>query len=69
MKNKNFLNGGYVGLIMLLISVAFIAFLIIRTDLFTGQKDGKNMIEEGNDAIQSAKDLKSTLEHNSEPLP
>lgn len=66
MQNKRYLkNGGYVGLLMLLIGVAIIAFLIVRTDLFTGQKEGKNMIEQGQDNINKAKAAKDMIEQNS----
>ncbi len=69
MQNKRILkNGGYVGLLMLLIGVAIVAFLIVRTDLFTGQKgeqDGKNMIEQGQDDINKAKAVKDLVEQNS----
>jgi len=30
---------------MLLIGVVIIIFIVVRTDLFSGQKDKKNMIE------------------------
>jgi hypothetical protein len=75
MKNKN-LNGGFVGLLMLLIVVAGIIFFIVRTDLFTGGKldknateegtnlEGQNMLEQGQSAIQKAKDAKALLEQN-----
>jgi hypothetical protein len=69
MKNKRYLkNGGYVGLVMLLIGVAIITFLTVRTDLFTGQKGGqgrKNMIEQGQDDINKAKEMKDLVEKNS----
>lgn len=62
------LNGGFIGLLMLLLAVAGMIFFIVRTDLFTGKKgeDGKgqSMIEEGNDAIQRAEDVKALMEKN-----
>jgi len=64
MKNKKILNGGYVGLLMLLIGVAIITYLIVGTDLFTGQKEGKNMIEQGQDSINQAKAAKDMIERN-----
>ena len=67
MKNKKNLNSGYVGLLMLLIGVAVIALVVVRTDLFTGNKDGQNMIEQGQDAIDQANEIKDILERrNSE---
>ncbi len=65
MKNKRIFNGGFVGLLALLIVVAIIAFLIVRTDLFTGEKGGKNIIEQGTSAIDQAKDVKALIEDNS----
>jgi len=61
MQNK-ILNGGYMGLVALLVSVAIISLIVVRTDLFTGNKDGKNMIEQGNDAIDQANKIKDILE-------
>ena len=61
MSTKN-LHGGYIGLVALLISVVIIALIIVRTDLFTGDKDGKNMIEQGNDAINQTNKVKDMLE-------
>lgn len=62
-KNKN-LNGGYIGILVILITVTLIIFFIVRTDLFTGQKGGKNMIEQGTSAVDSAKAVKETIEFN-----
>lgn len=64
MRDKIILNRGFVGLLALLIGVAIIAFLIIRTDLFSGQKDGKNMIQKNQDYINKAKDVKNIIEQN-----
>lgn len=57
-------NGGYIGLLMLLIGVALIIFFIVRTDLFSGQKDGKNMIEQGTDAVEETNEVKHLIEKN-----
>ena len=66
---------GFIGLVMLLIGVAVIALIIVRTDLFKGktmnletgevENDGKNIIEEGFDALDSAKNAKNMIEENS----
>jgi hypothetical protein len=64
MKSRNF-NGGYAGLIMLFIGVALMIFFIVRTDLFTGKKGGKTMLEQNTEAVDSAKALKLKLEQNS----
>ncbi len=70
-------NRGFIGLLALLIAVAGIIFFIVRTDLFTGGKmggnstdqgiglEGNNMIEQGQSAINKAKDAKALLEENS----
>jgi|GEM_PF-5877482 len=64
--NKNKLNGGFIGILMLLIGVAIIIFFILRTDLFTGEKEDKNMIEQGSSYIDQAKEAKNMLEKNSQ---
>jgi len=66
---------GFIGLVMLLIGVAVIALIIVRTDLFKGktmnletgevENDSKNIIEEGFDALDSAKNAKNMIEENS----
>ncbi len=73
---KNF-NGGYIGLIMLLIGVSIIVFIIFKKDLFFGQtysvekengienNTGENMIDRGNDYIDQARQAKDLLEKNS----
>ncbi|HTE48376.1 MAG TPA: hypothetical protein VK675_00515 [Candidatus Paceibacterota bacterium] len=58
-------NRGFIGLLALLICVAIIAIIIIRSDLFSGQKDGKNTIEGGFDAIDAAKNAKNLIEQHS----
>jgi len=64
MKKGKDLEGGYIGILMLLIGVVIIIFLIVRTDLFTGQKGSKNMIEQGTDSIQKAKNVKNLVEQD-----
>ncbi|OGI76912.1 hypothetical protein A3B85_00005 [Candidatus Nomurabacteria bacterium RIFCSPHIGHO2_02_FULL_37_13] len=66
MQHKRIANGGYIGLLMLLISVVIIIFFIVRTDLFTGQKNSKNMLEQGNDAIKQAQEVKNLIEKNNQ---
>ncbi len=74
MKNTNRIlsgkyNGGFVGLLMLLICVSIIALIIVRTDLFkgfpTGQSGNQNTFEHGIDAINAAKNAKNLIEQNS----
>jgi len=65
MKRRKYLNGGYIGLLMLLLGVAIIVFFIIRTDLFTGKKDDKNMIEKNMEAIDKANAVKALVEQKS----
>lgn len=68
-------NRGFIGLIALLISVAIIALIVVRTDLFQGStsidEDGNevknpdtNMIEGGFNAIDKARDAKNLIEEN-----
>jgi hypothetical protein len=65
MKNKRNLNGGYIGLLLLLLGVAFIIFFFFRSDLFSGQKDGKTIIEQDLNALNQAKDAKALIEEKS----
>ena len=64
MRSKSNLNEGFIGLIALLIGVAIIVFFIVRTDIFTGQSGDKSSIEQGQDAIQKAKDVRNMVEQN-----
>lgn len=75
MKKK--FNGGYVGLLLLLIGVSIIVFIMFRKNIFFGQtysvekengienKTGENMIDRGNDYIDQARQAKDLLEKNS----
>ena len=47
-----------------MICVAIIAILMVRSDLFSGMKDGKNTIEQGMDAIDAAKNAKNLIEQH-----
>jgi len=65
---KNFdkkFSSGFIGLLALLIAVAIIAILIVRSDLFSRSPDGKNTIEGGFDAIDAAKNAKYLIEQHS----
>jgi hypothetical protein len=61
MKNN---TGGFIGLVALLISVAIIALIVVRTDLFSPAKEKKSMIEVGTDAIDEARNVKVLIEEN-----
>lgn len=61
MKNS---QGGYVGLIVLLLSVCFIIFFILRTDIFSGKDE--NMIERDKQAVDAAEAVKTQIELNSQ---
>lgn len=64
MKNKNS-TGGFIGILMILITVTVIIFIMFRTDLFNGKKGSKSIIEQDLNAVQQAKDVKALLEKNS----
>lgn len=49
-------------LIMLLLGVALIALLLVRTDLFSGDKNQKSVIEQRTEAVDEAVELKAMLE-------
>jgi hypothetical protein len=55
------LEGGYMGLLLLVIGLVVIIIFIVRTDLITG--GDKNIIETGKDAIDKANETKRTLEN------
>lgn len=55
---------GFIGLIALLISVGIIALLIVRTDLFSPNKEDKSMLQISTDAIDEARDVKIMIENN-----
>lgn len=60
-------NGGYVGLLALLITVAIIALITWRSDLFSTSDNNDNIqsvIERDLGAIDSARDAKNMLEQN-----
>ena len=60
-------NGGYVGLLALLITVAIIALITWRSDLFSnGDNKGntQSVIERDLGAIDSARDAKNMLAQN-----
>lgn len=77
MRDKNILNGGFIGLVMLLIGVSIIVFIMFRKNIFFGQTyspekengientTGENMIDRGNDYIGEAREAKEMLERNS----
>jgi len=62
-------NKGFIGILFLLIAVAVMAIVIVRTDLFSGGKSDKSMIENGLDAVDKAEEAKNLLEQKSQPLP
>ena len=64
MKDRN-LNGGYIGIAALLLSLAFIIFFIVKTDLFSGRGDGKSMIEQDKEPVDSAEAVRAKIEMNS----
>lgn len=62
MKNFKNLSGGYMGLLLLMIGLVLIITFIVRTDLFTG--GDKGILERGQDAIDSANEVKNKIEGN-----
>lgn len=56
-------NGGYVGLILMLVSVVIMAFLVWKFGVFTGSaREQRNGPQEDLSAIQQAQALKDALE-------
>lgn len=58
-------NGGFIGILMILITVTVIIFIMLRTDMFTGKKGSKSILEQDLNAVEQAKDVKALLEKNS----
>jgi len=59
---------GYVGLILLLLGVLGVGLVAFRTDIFTGNKENKNIIEQDMSAVDKAQELKDTLEQNNKKV-
>jgi hypothetical protein len=55
-------NRGFVGLLALLLVFVIIALVVVRTDLFSGVRGDKNALEQGLDAVEKTRELKSLLE-------
>ena len=67
MNNKIISNGGYIGILMILISVTIIVFIMVRSDLFTQKQEGeKTVIEQDLEAVNQAKAVKALVEQNSQ---
>jgi len=63
--NKKY-NGGYVGLLALLITVAIIAYLIVQSDLFKNfGTENTDTVKGSFDAIDSARNAKNLIEQHS----
>jgi uncharacterized membrane protein len=62
MKNKIYLKGGYIGILMILLAVCIIVFIIVNKNLISPKNDGKNMIEQGQDNINQAKSVVNLVE-------
>lgn len=63
-------QSGYIGLLALLITVAIMALVMWRSDLFSGTKDengkAQNVIERDLKAIDSAQNVKEKIEFNNQ---
>ena len=58
-------NGGFIGILFMLVALAAIMIYIVRPDIITGKKETKGMLEQNLDVVQKAKDIKSVVEKNS----
>lgn len=69
MENRVYKNGGYIGLISLLLSVAIIFFVIWRFGPSSKtDSSSKNVIEQDLQAIEQANLLKESLEQNNRQM-
>lgn len=66
MKPKRNLNGGYIGLLMLLIGVAIIAILFVKSTWFANFGQGRATPGTGFNTINSAQNAKNLIEQNSQ---
>lgn len=62
MKNIKTTNGGYIGILMILIVTVAIVFFMFRTDVFDGKEGGKSVVEKDLEAIDAAKEAKMMIE-------
>lgn len=65
MKNT---QNGYVGITLILVGVLIIGIFAFRTDLFTGNKEDGNIIEQGMNDIDKAEEVKNTIEQNNQKI-
>jgi hypothetical protein len=68
MKNKRNLNGGYVGLLILLISVSILVLVMFKSNFFRGQNNSKSIIEQDLNAVTKAQNVKNILENDNKKL-
>lgn len=60
---------GYAGIIVLLITFLIISFLLVRPDVFTGDKKTKGTLETGIDAVDEAKQVvRQSQERNGDTI-
>ncbi|MDE2399942.1 MAG: hypothetical protein KGL67_02970 [Patescibacteria group bacterium] len=63
-------NRGFIGILMLLIGVAIVAFIIVRTGLFTnfptGQGSNNNMMNGGFGDINAARNARNLIEQDNQ---
>ncbi|MEK7588546.1 MAG: hypothetical protein AAB438_01890, partial [Patescibacteria group bacterium] len=65
MQNKKTSNGGYVAIVLLVLGFVGIGLFAFRTDLFTGNKEDKSMIEQDLAALEKATEAKNLIEESS----
>lgn len=68
MKNIIKSNGGYIGILFILLAVCLIVFIIVRTDIISPNNDGKNMIEQGQDSINKANNVVDFVEQRNKQI-
>ena len=65
MKNSSIKQGGYVGLILILLGVLGVGLFTFRTQIFSGDKESKSTTERDLYAIDQAREAKDLIEQNS----
>lgn len=64
MKNNFKLNGGYIGLLVLLVAIVAGGFFVFKPNKPAQEESSKNIIEEASGAIEQAKEVNDLVEQN-----
>ncbi len=57
--NRSRHDGGFIGIIAMLLTILIIGFFILKTGAFVGKQNGQNILDTGKSAIDQAKAARS----------